>query len=84
MKIDIEGYEPYALSHASKLFDKIDIRVIFMEWGQIVLKKKGNEEAILKMIQFLHDLKYSPHGDNFILDKEEWKTWPWDIIWIKN
>lgn len=33
LKIDIEGFEPFALAHASLLFNTFDIRIIFMEWG---------------------------------------------------
>lgn len=33
LKIDIEGFEPYAFEHASKLFNTLDIPIVFMEWG---------------------------------------------------
>ena len=33
LKIDIEGFEPFAFAHASLLFNTLDIRIIFMEWG---------------------------------------------------
>lgn len=82
MKIDIEGNEPYALSHSSELFTLLDIRVIFMEWGLVVRKEKGNEIAINKMIEILVT-KYFPMADNMILKREEWRKWPWDIIWLK-
>ena len=36
LKIDIEGFEPFAFQHAAKLFDAIDIQIIFMEWGIII------------------------------------------------
>ena len=32
LKIDIEGFEPFAFMHAEKLFDSIEIPIIFMEW----------------------------------------------------
>ncbi len=35
IKIDIESYEPHAFQHATKLFDQIEICVIFMEWVYI-------------------------------------------------
>lgn len=31
MKIDIEGFEPFAFVHAQKLFSKLNINIIFME-----------------------------------------------------
>ena len=33
MKIDIEGYEPFAFKSSKNLFSLIDIEIIFMEWG---------------------------------------------------
>lgn len=34
--LDIEGFEPYAFLYAKRLFDQIDIEIIFMEWGSFV------------------------------------------------
>lgn len=82
IKIDIEGNEPYALSHSRRLFSMMDVRVIFMEWGQVVRNYKQNEHAAKKMLDFL-TLKYFPLADNILLKPEEWKSWPWDIMWIK-
>ena len=81
IKIDIEGHEPFALSHSSKLFSSLDIRVIFMEWGQFVLKKI-DESIVNKTLDFLMP-NYNPMADNVILNRDEWKKWPWDIIWLK-
>ena len=36
LKIDIEGFEPYAFQYSKRLFDTIDIEIIFMEWGSFV------------------------------------------------
>ena len=32
LKVDIEGFEPFAFMHAKKLFDSIEVSIIFMEW----------------------------------------------------
>jgi hypothetical protein len=54
-----------------------------MEWGQIVLKKKGKEVAINRMIGFFVGHSYLPIANNFYLTLSEWKDWPWDIMWIR-
>jgi len=82
LKIDIEGFEPFAFEHASLLFDTLDIRIIFMEWGN--LPKQTNEhDKIRAMMEFLYSRNYQAFVDNKILDRNNWTTWPWDIIWKK-
>ena len=82
LKIDIEGFEPFAFEHASLLFDALDIRIIYMEWGN--LPKQTNEyDKIQAMIEFLYLRNYQAFVDNKLLDKNYWTSWPWDIIWKK-
>ena len=38
LKIDIEGYEPYAFQNANLLFNTIDIQIIFMEWNYMATR----------------------------------------------
>ncbi len=82
LKIDIEGFEPFAFEHASLLFNKLDIRVIYMEWGNLP-KQTNDHFRIENMIEFLMKRNYTPYNDKKILDRQKWKEWPWDIIWIK-
>ena len=82
MKIDIEGFEPFAFQHASKLFDLLDIPIVYMEWGQLP-KQFDNTKTIVDMIDFFLNRSYSAWGNNMLLKKEDWKLWPWDIIWKK-
>jgi FkbM family methyltransferase len=82
LKIDIEGFEPFAFENASLLFDALDIRIIYMEWGN--LPKQTNEyDKIQAMIEFLYLRNYQAFVDNKLLDKNYWTSWPWDIIWKK-
>ena len=82
LKIDIEGFEPFAFENATLLFDTLDIRVIFMEWGN--LPKQVNEHTrIVAMIDFFLNRNYEPFGDGNLLSKIIWEKWPWDIIWKK-
>jgi FkbM family methyltransferase len=82
MKIDIEAYEPYAFQHASKLFDRIKICMLFMEW--VLLKKKDYfSNEIEDMLDFLYSRGYTPHNQYEVeLLRENYKkSWSFDIIW---
>ena len=84
MKIDIESFEPYAFQYATRLFDTIDIKVIFMEWGNLP-KHLDMVREIENMIDFLLIRNYTPYNLETKLNKADWKTgWGWDIIWRKN
>ena len=82
MKIDIEGFEPYALEKAKSLFDRVAFQYVFMEWE--VLKLKVKENLVENTIAFLssYDLKPFDHSNNQ-LNKADWKSWPWDVLWKK-
>ena len=85
LKIDIEGFEPYAFGHAEQLFSVIDIRIIFMEWAWANLPDQNDEHnKVLAMRDFLYKRNYQALDDGKnLLDKNKWLTWPRDIIWQK-
>jgi hypothetical protein len=82
MKMDIEGFEQFALSHASKMFNALDFCVIIMEWG----KKKdrySDEYLIDQLISFLTERGLKPYDGLVPLEKIDWNNWPSEIIWRK-
>ena len=83
LKIDIEGFEPYAFQHADKLFSLLDIPIIFMEWGNLP-RQTDAHNLIVDMINFLYSRDLRPYGNNLPLQKESWLSWPWDIVWKKD
>ena len=83
MKIDIEGFEPYAFLKAKKLFDNIEVMIIFMEWGNLPKQVDAYKE-INQMIDFLLSYNLKPYGNGRSLDKKNWSQWPWDIMWRKD
>jgi FkbM family methyltransferase len=84
LKIDIEGHEIFAFEYARNLFKKVDITMIYMEWGSLVKQEKKNRERILSMIQFFRSFDYFPYAHHIRLDFQSWINWPWDIVWMKN
>ncbi len=88
LKIDIEGFEPFAFQHAIKLFHNIDIPIIFMEWGNFKTMSNFRNE-IEKMIDFLlyYGLKpYMIHnyGTGTMLERKNWHMWPTNVHWKKD
>ncbi len=86
LKIDIEGFEPYAFQYSKNLFKQLDIRFIFMEWGKMA-KEKHLHFYIRQMMSFFYSINlypYSSYLDKYTLEKKDWKNWPWDIVWKKH
>ncbi len=100
MKIDIEGFEPYAFEHSKRLLAALDIVFIFMEyvfmhangmvyWPSIknVTSKSDLSNEIENMVNTLLEFKYTPYADieaKKQLDPKNRNGWPWGIFWIKN
>jgi hypothetical protein len=53
-----------------------------MEWGNLP-GQVSEAEKIIQMIDFLLERNFTPYGNNNVLIKEQWKSWPWDIYWKK-
>ena len=84
LKIDIEGFEPYAFTNAKKLFDLIEIQIVYMEWGNFPMQTDAHY-LIKNMIDFMESYQLMPYnGNGQRLQKEGWLKWPWDIIFKKD
>ena len=70
---------------AKRLFDSIEIPIVFMEWGYFPkqIQKYPNNE-VENMIDFLLSYKLKPYVNGKLLEKQDWKNWPWDIYWMKD
>jgi hypothetical protein len=81
MKIDIEGFEPYAFLNAKRLFDALDFRLIYMEW---LHAKQKDASVVQKMVDFLVSRRFTALSGNNPLDLQKWQQWPLDICWIRD
>ncbi len=87
MKIDIQGFEHKAFQHADKLFKKVQIFKVLMEWIMMEPLASPNTDQnerkmVQQMIDFLTSRGYVPrnwNGQN--LNLNTWKDWPVDIVW---
>jgi len=83
LKIDIEGFEIFAFENANRLFDHLNIRVVFMEWFNLA-RNIGELKRVLELIEFFYRRDYKPYGEDRLLNRNEWKNWTYDIVWKKN
>ena len=90
MKIDIEGYEPFAFEKSSRFFKTFQVVSIFMEFGKMQMKLNSNETRrmenylfkVKSMLKMLEELKFEPYEVNGFnkLEFKQWREWPWDVF----
>ncbi|XP_076081479.1 uncharacterized protein LOC143052357 isoform X1 [Mytilus galloprovincialis] len=80
IKMDVEGYEHFALQGASDFFSKVDVQAVLMEW--MWHKAGSGAEEIFK---FYHDRGYEPFDPlrKVVLDTSSSGSWPIDVLWRK-
>jgi FkbM family methyltransferase len=84
MKIDIEDFEPYALQKASRMFEVLDICVVFMEWGNKAVNFASAPGLVHDMVEFLSSKGLKPYEEARALEVKMWRNWTWDIVWKKD
>ncbi|CAF1003698.1 unnamed protein product [Brachionus calyciflorus] len=82
LKIDIEGFEPYAFESAHKMFNLIDFQVIFMEWVHLP-RHADLADLVEKMIDLFTKHKLVAYDGGNKLDRNNWRQWPQDVVWLK-
>jgi FkbM family methyltransferase len=50
IKMDIEGFEPYAFQYSNEFFNKYSVEFIIMEWGVFTKYVRVNESIVQNMI----------------------------------
>ena len=85
MKINIAGQEVPALLQSVKLFTKVNIPVIIMEWrgGYRNWCRTDEEKAMVTLLlSFFKTRGYRVYNTNMTsLDVNNWDHWPFHIIW---
>ena len=69
--------------HAKKLFDSIEISIIFMTWSNLP-KQTDDFKEVKQMIDFLTSYNLKAYSNSRVLETNEWLTWPGDIVWRKD
>jgi FkbM family methyltransferase len=84
LKIDIEGFELKAISGTRRLFEKLFIPYVLMEWvyQKIRIKHTRSREDGDKLISLMTDMGYGPFSiQKRALVTKDWPKWPNDILW---
>jgi len=89
IKIDIEGYEHRAFRQSSKLFQRLYVPYIIMEWQKLreyygsEVEVSEDKTLVHELVQYLsltgYDAFASETGEKLM--PKLWYTWPDDIIW---
>jgi len=92
MKIDIEGFEHRALSHADQLLTDVRVPYIFMEWVRMrqlygaEVDDSADKRLVRRMIASLASRQYVPFGVTQApmrtLNLQTWYSWPDDVVWV--
>jgi FkbM family methyltransferase len=83
MKIDIEGYESKAFREASKLFTRLNILAIIIEWSwrnNPLIKDEENVELLNFFITRNYEFRTVKMD---LLKMNDWKTWPMDVLVVR-
>ncbi len=80
MKIDIEGSESFVVQKGARVFEKLDIPFVQMEWHIVRL----HADRVKVILDFFIKLNYDPMTCACAkLDPVKYSSWPSDICWIK-
>ena len=85
MKIDIDGFEPYAFQYSENFFKNYNVEFIIMEWGVFANHVKVDESIVENMMRIfvINDL-YPFDLDENRLRPRFWRQWPLEVIWMKH
>lgn len=79
MKMDIEGYEDYAMAGAGGLFEKIFVPYIMMEWAIQKKRRKKPESLIAMMLNYGYFAVSHSNGSYLNMNNTDLQN---DIIWV--
>jgi len=92
MKVDVEGYEHRAFSHADRLLSDVRVPYVFMEWVRMRqlhgadVDDTPDKRLVESMIATLTGRRYVPYGISDApmrpLDVRTWYGWPDDVVWV--
>ena len=94
IKMDIQGFECDALRHSEKLFNKVNVMYIIMEWGLLRNFHQNDNHMtpekykVHDVIRILFQRNFRPYAlsadGGRPLDPNQWHLWPFDVIWRKS
>ncbi len=88
MRAGLNGLERFAFQNATKLFQAIDIKAIYMKWSSFTEETgfiKTDGPFIEQMLEFLVGQNMVPleTQTNGLLKLRQWQDWPGAVVWKK-
>ena len=80
--MDVQEHEYHVLNGSTKFFNHIKVPAILMEWH--LLKLSADGQNVVKLLTGYNFKAYEPKINGTMLDPKNYKTWPYDIIWIRS
>ncbi|XP_050413945.1 uncharacterized protein LOC126828295 [Patella vulgata] len=80
IKMDVESYENKVLQGGKEFFDKVDVRIILMEWVQH--KQSKDARAIISFLTERNLYPYTVEQVPLPLELHYFAGWPNDVLWI--
>ncbi|XP_076450239.1 uncharacterized protein LOC143286528 [Babylonia areolata] len=83
LKIDVESHEGHVIAGSKRLFQEIDIPMVWMEW-EFVKKIKG-PYGPQPILQFMKEHAMQPHDlmTGLELSWNDYMFWPFTVLWVK-
>jgi FkbM family methyltransferase len=82
LKMDVQEHEYHVLRGATKFFQHVHVPAILMEW--VLMKTIPDAENVINLLIGNNYKAYKPKINGAELEPIYYKTWPYDIIWIKS
>ena len=81
LKVDIEGSESFVVESGEKIFDRLEIPFVQMEWPKL----RYHPERVKVVLEFFARRQYNPtdHACK-LLNVTQQATWPTEVYWIKS
>jgi len=81
IKMDLEGFEFFALFRSKDFFLRINVPIIMMEWAAYPSQPKRATWIINYMSALGYKASADTNGDTGL--NADYRKWPGDIIWVK-
>ncbi|KAL8605742.1 hypothetical protein ACOMHN_065867 [Nucella lapillus] len=81
LKIDVEGHEGHVLAGAERMFQEVDIPLVWMEWVHV--KGRGDPHGGLFVLDFMHRHQMDPYHlmTGQPLSGATFMDWPFSVLW---
>ncbi|KAK7110971.1 uncharacterized protein [Littorina saxatilis] len=81
LKIDVESHEGHVISGAQRLFQEMDIPLVWMEWEHVKKRKEYGGQTVLDFMQKNKMAPYDLMSGKLLTG--DFMKWPFGVLWRK-